>query len=126
VWACWRDGGQPSGAITLPDCPAVDPDDRDEACVLFNKHAGAHSWALTDPEEDALRDRVARLPGPFGWTAVAAVAAAAPETAPASPAAPAAPAASGSGPQKGCEHRRTEKRSDGKKYCTRCKRQIYL
>ncbi|MBO8196306.1 hypothetical protein ITI46_32395 [Streptomyces oryzae] len=58
VWACWSGGRQPSGAISLPDCAALNPADPDEACVLFNEHAGEHSWALADPEEDALRSQL--------------------------------------------------------------------
>ncbi|MGW8374246.1 hypothetical protein [Streptomyces sp. ODS28] len=61
VWACWADGQQPSGVITLPDCPAINPAHGDEACLLFNEHPGAHSWALTDPEDDALRAHLGLL-----------------------------------------------------------------
>ena len=49
VWVRWSSGQQPEGLMVLSDCPSVDPDDRDEPCLLFNGHAGAHSWDLDDP-----------------------------------------------------------------------------
>lgn len=58
VWACWDSGEQPAALLAVPDCSVVDPRDRDEACVLFDGHAGAHSWALADPDEDVLRARL--------------------------------------------------------------------
>jgi hypothetical protein len=105
VWACWESGRQPAALLTVPDCPMVDPRDRDEACVLPNGHAGAHSWALTDPDEDAVRARLDLVPPQPSC----AVEAAAPHPA----------------PPKACTHPKTEKRG-GKIYCARCKRQLYL
>lgn len=103
VWASWVSGQQPSALLILGDCPAKDPDDRDEACLLFNGHAGAHSWLLTDPEEDGLRQRLDAVPAqPTGAVALATRSAI-----------------------QSCEHLTTEKRG-GKTYCARCKRQIYL
>ncbi|MGI5352910.1 hypothetical protein ACQEU8_32725 [Streptomyces sp. CA-250714] len=61
VWACWPGDQQPSGAINLPDCAVINPTEPDEACVLFNQHAGEHSWALADPEEEALRAQLGLL-----------------------------------------------------------------
>lgn len=61
VWACWSDGHQPSGLLTLSDCTTRNPVDADEACLLFNQHPGGHSWALSDPDEDALRARLGLL-----------------------------------------------------------------
>lgn len=57
VWACWSDSEQPAGLITLLDCTVINPQERDEACLLFDQHPGDHSWALADPEEDTLRTR---------------------------------------------------------------------
>jgi hypothetical protein len=103
VWACWTSGQQPSALLVFGDCPAKDPDDRDEACLLFHGHKGAHSWLLTDPDEDALRERLDAVPPqPAGALTLAA-----------------RPAI------QNCQHLTTEKR-DGKTYCARCKRQIYL
>jgi hypothetical protein len=104
VWACWDSGRQPAALIAVPDCPVVAPHDRDEACVLFNGHAGAHSWGLTDPDGDAVRARLDLVPPqPAAGVEVAVVR-------------PALP--------KSCRHPRTEKRQ-GKIYCARCKRQLY-
>lgn len=58
VWACWSGGQQPSGLMVLADCPVLGPGPDGDACLLPNHHAGAHSWALTDPEEEALRARL--------------------------------------------------------------------
>lgn len=60
VWACWHDGQQPSGVVTLPDCRAVSGNG-DEGCVLFDKHPGGHGWEIADPEHDALRARLGLL-----------------------------------------------------------------
>jgi hypothetical protein len=105
VWACWDSGQQPAALIAVPDCPVVAPHDRDEACVLFNGHAGAHSWALSDPDEDAVRARLGLVP-PQPSVAT--------ETARSHPAT-----------RQTCRHPSTEKR-DGKIHCARCKRQLYL
>ena len=103
VWARWGSGQQPQALMVMSDCPVRDPDDRDEVCVLFNGHAGAHSWLLDDPEEDEFRVRLDGVPPqPAGGEAVV--------THPAI---------------QRCLHLHTEKR-DGKTHCARCKRQIYL
>lgn len=60
VWACWSDGQQPSGVVTLPDCAATNVH-LDEACVLFDEHPGSHSWALSDTDKDTLRARLGLL-----------------------------------------------------------------
>lgn len=80
-----------------------DPHERDEACLLFNGHAGAHSWLLTGPEEDASWGRSGGVPPQPRVTGTLL----------------AEPAIHGS------RHLRTEKR-DGKTYCSACKRQIHL
>jgi hypothetical protein len=101
VWATWSSGQQPSALLLLSDCPDVDPTDRDEACVLFNGHAGAHSWALADPDADAVRERLGLVPPQpvgAGTSTVRPVP---------------------------CAHQDTETR-DGKICCARCKRQLYL
>ena len=54
VWASWLGGRQPTALLRLGDCPDTDPADRDNACVLFDGHPGAHSWALSDPDEEEL------------------------------------------------------------------------
>lgn len=113
VWACWASGQQPSALLVLSDCPAVDPDDRDEPCLLFNGHTGAHSWHLADmhePELDSLRVQLERVPPP-------------PSAAPSGAAAARSPAL---GPAAGvCMHLKTVKRN-GKTYCKDCDKQIYL
>ena len=118
VWACWDSGQQPAALLNFPDCCELDPRDRDEACVLFNGHAGAHSWAHADPDEDELRARLDLVPPQPSGRAADVVAQR--PTRPAGPTAPTPPAAPTS-----CEHRRIEKR-DGKTYCRRCHRQIYI
>lgn len=107
VWACWDSGRQPAALLTVPDCSALDPRNRDEACVLFDGHAGAHSWALADPDEDELRTRLDLVP-------------------PQPPARPASTATRTPPGPRTCEHRGIEKRDDGKTYCRRCRRQIYI
>lgn len=118
VWACWDSGQQPAALLGFPDCSVPDPRDRDEACVLFNGHTGAHSWGLSDPDEDELRTRLDLVP-PQPSSRSADVVAPAPPT-PSGPPAPAAPRTPTT-----CEHRRIEKR-EGKTYCRRCSRQIYI
>lgn len=105
IWACWPDGRQPTGLIRAADCPCLDPEDRDVACMLFNGHAGAHSWALADPDEDELRARLGLVPPQASTTADVTT------THPAL--------------RKRCSHLQIEKRG-GKTHCTRCGRQIYL
>jgi hypothetical protein len=61
VWASWPSGRQPAALLRLPDCPRTDPADRDSACVLFDGHPGAHSWAQSDPDEERLRARTGLL-----------------------------------------------------------------
>lgn len=61
VWACWSDSRQPSGVLALADCCVTDPAAPDEVCLLFTQHPGAHSWALSDPEDDALRAQLGLL-----------------------------------------------------------------
>jgi hypothetical protein len=102
VWARWGSGQQPQALMVFTDCPVRDPDDRDEPCLLFNGHTGAHSWLLSDPEEGELRVWLERVPAQ-----------------PASSTTLTHPAI------QSCQHLKTEKR-DGKTYCARCKRQIYL
>lgn len=53
VWACWQRECL-LGLVTLPDCPAVL---HDEGCVLFDRHAGAQSWALRGSAQELLRLR---------------------------------------------------------------------
>lgn len=103
VWARWGSGQQPQALMVLSDCPVRDPDDRDETCLLYNGHTGAHSWLLDDPAEPELRVWLDGVP----------------------------PQPSGSGMLvthpaiQSCQHLQTEKRN-GKTFCARCKRQIYL
>lgn len=105
VWACWASGRQPAALLSVPDCPVVDPDDRDEACVLPNGHVGAHSWDLVDPDEDELRARLDLVPPQPSVLS---------ETRAAHPAT-----------RKPCRHPATERRG-GKIYCACCHRQLYL
>lgn len=103
VWARWGSGQQPTALMVLSDCPVRDPDDRDETCLLYNGHTGAHSWLLSDPGEPELRVWLERVPTQPAGSGVLL-------THPAI---------------QGCWHLRTEKRN-GKTFCARCKRQIYL
>jgi hypothetical protein len=103
VWARWGSGRQPDALTVLSDCSVRDPEDRDQPCVLFNGHTGAHSWLLDDPDEDELRVWIDDVPSqPAGSGTVV--------THPAI---------------QSCQHLQTEKR-DGKTHCVRCERQIYL
>ncbi|WP_433546822.1 hypothetical protein ACQPZG_18370 [Streptomyces sp. CA-294286] len=53
VWTRWTDTHPPYVVLVLRDCPAT-RDDQDAPCGLFADHPGAHSWALSDPECEAV------------------------------------------------------------------------
>lgn len=57
MWAAWADGRAPESVLLLPDCPAHNgrSDQNDEACTLFARHRGPHSFDLCDPEIEAIR-----------------------------------------------------------------------
>ncbi|MFE7139439.1 hypothetical protein ACFVAG_16980 [Streptomyces sp. NPDC057644] len=74
----WDEGGRPGSAVwvrwgagdarllPLPWCPARDPRDADDACGLFVGHPSGHSWAVTDPTDEAItRDLARRHPHLF-------------------------------------------------------------
>ncbi|MFJ6569961.1 hypothetical protein ACIQNU_21320 [Streptomyces sp. NPDC091292] len=54
----WSDGCEPGWFAVLPDCPADNgrPIPYDEACTLFSRHPGGHSFELDDPEADSVRE----------------------------------------------------------------------
>lgn len=57
LWARWT----PDGTMrfeSLRHCEISDDSGDDEACMLYRRHPGEHSWALRDPETEALRRRV--------------------------------------------------------------------
>ncbi|MEU0986550.1 hypothetical protein [Streptomyces sp. NPDC005953] len=56
MWAAWTDGRAPEAVLLLPDCPGHNgkSGQDEEACTLFARHPGPHSYDLDDPEIEAL------------------------------------------------------------------------
>nr|WP_257137192.1 hypothetical protein [Streptomyces sp. b62] len=46
--------------LPLPWCPARAPRNADDACGLFAGHPSGHSWAVTDPADEAITWDLAR------------------------------------------------------------------
>ncbi len=68
----WDEGGRPGSAVwarwdaehaqflPLPWCSDRDPHNADDACGLFAGHPSGHSWAVTDPTDEAITQDLAR------------------------------------------------------------------
>ncbi|MFF2846866.1 hypothetical protein ACFVT5_11090 [Streptomyces sp. NPDC058001] len=56
LWARWTTG-QPLRFESLPWCETLGGSDAD-ACTLYWDHSRAHSWAVHDPETEALRRQI--------------------------------------------------------------------
>ncbi|MEO3974106.1 hypothetical protein [Streptomyces sp. CAU 1734] len=56
VWAHWKDGRPPRVVEILADCESDngEPEGANEACTLFDGHAGGHSFEFSDPDYDAV------------------------------------------------------------------------
>ncbi|MER5889942.1 hypothetical protein ABT160_39465 [Streptomyces sp. NPDC001941] len=59
LWLRWPVAGGGSRCEALGWCGAARDGADDDACILFDEHPPEHSWAVSDPLEDALRRRVA-------------------------------------------------------------------
>ncbi|MDT0489133.1 hypothetical protein RM717_01265 [Streptomyces griseus] len=56
VWARWN--GRDVKLASLPWCPALTAEE--DACGLFADHPSAHTWDVTDPTLEALRQELAK------------------------------------------------------------------
>ncbi|UZI31361.1 hypothetical protein [Streptomyces sp. VB1] len=68
----WDEGGRPGSAVwvrwnaehtrlaPLLWCPALRPQDVDEACGLFVGHPAGHGWEVSDPTDEAIAGDLAK------------------------------------------------------------------
>ncbi|MEU5402736.1 hypothetical protein ABZ348_25945 [Streptomyces sp. NPDC005963] len=56
MWATWVTEQPPRTVLLLPDCPTDngEPAGLDEACTLFARHPGGHSFTYRDPDAEAI------------------------------------------------------------------------